>query len=133
MSCEGPQDLDAALGLQRNRDAAPGRAALEYLAGPAMCHSGGIVQGGFVCAWVDAAMARALGAVHGFDILPLTLELKISYLVAARPGIVVAEGWVIGGGRSVAFVEGQLSDPAGKLLAKATATFRIVRGHSAAR
>jgi CheY-like chemotaxis protein len=30
-----------------------------------MCHSGGVVQGGFVTGWIDAAMAHAIIAMTG--------------------------------------------------------------------
>ncbi|MCA6266432.1 MAG: PaaI family thioesterase, partial [Phenylobacterium sp.] len=52
-------DLHKTLGQQRLVTFEPGRAAIEYLAGAHMCHSGGVVQGGFICGWIDAAMAHA--------------------------------------------------------------------------
>lgn len=119
--------LDAALGFQRVRAAGPERATVEYRVLPHMCHSGGIAQGGFVCAWIDATMARVLSAMNGPGVLTLTLELKVSYLAATRPGLVIAEAWPIGGGKSLAFVEGHLLDAAQRLLAKGSATFKLLR------
>ena len=42
-----------------------------------------------------------------------------------RPGLVVAEAWVVQGGRRTAFVEGTLKDAAGTLLAKASSTITM--------
>ena len=36
-----------------------GRASIEYEAKIEQCHSGGVVQGGFISGWIDAAMAHA--------------------------------------------------------------------------
>jgi uncharacterized protein (TIGR00369 family) len=119
-------DLGATLGLVRVVSMTPeGRAVLEYRAGPHMCHSGGVVQGGFVTGWIDAAMAHAAIAMGGPDIVPMSLELKVSFFAPARPGIVVAEGWVERRGRSTCFFEGQLRDTTGRVLAKASSTLML--------
>ena len=87
------QDLQKSLGQQRLVTFEPGRAAIEYLAGAHMCHSGGVVQGGFICGWIDAAMAHAAMAGGG-DMTPMSLELKVSFFAPARPGLVIAEAWI---------------------------------------
>ena len=62
----GP-DLNDALGFVRRVEmSVEGRATVEYLAGRHMCHSGGVVQGGFITGWIDAAMAHAVMAMTGF-------------------------------------------------------------------
>ena len=99
-----------------------GRARLEYVAKPGMCHSGGVVQGGFVTGWIDAAMAHAVIAVLGDDVTPMSLEIKVSFFAPVRPGLVVAEGWIERRGRKTAFLEGRLLDEAGNVLAKGTST-----------
>lgn len=120
-------DLNATFGLVRRVEMNPeGRAVLEYEAGLHMCHSGGVVQGGFVTGWIDAAMAHALIAKYGEGFVPMSLELKVSFFASARPGRVLAEAWIEGGGKSTVFMEGRLSDPAGKVLAKATSTVRMM-------
>ena len=103
-------ELSRTLGLVRVVEMNPeGRATLEYQAGTHMCHSGGVVQGGFVTGWIDAAMAHAAIAMGGPDVSPMTLELKVSFFAPARPGLVVAEGWVERRGRSTCFFEGRLT------------------------
>lgn len=115
------------MGLTRivTMDAEAGRSCLEYLARAEQCHSGGVVQGGFVTGWIDAAMAHALIARLGEGIVPMTLELKVNFLAPARPGPVFAEGWIVKAGRKTAFVEGCLKDAAGDLLATASSTLML--------
>ena len=115
------------MGLTRIVEIDPaGRAVLEYEAKQAQCHSGGVVQGGFVTGWIDAAMAHAAIALTGDQIVPMTLELKVSFFAPARPGPVFAEGWVIKHDKRTAFYEGALKDGAGNLLAKATSTLAMI-------
>ncbi len=102
-----------------------GRAVLEYEAAPGMCHSGGVVQGGFVTGWIDAAMANAAIALHGAEVTPMTLEIKVSFFAPTRPGRVFAHGWVERHGRRTTFYEGCLKDGDGNVLAKATSTILL--------
>lgn len=102
-----------------------GRAVLEYEAGMHQCHSGGVVQGGFVTGWIDAAMGHAAIARHGDAVTPMTLELKVSFFAPVRPGRVFAEGWVERAGRRTGFYEGSLKDAAGTVLAKASSTIML--------
>ena len=121
-----PVDLYETMGLERIVAADPaGRAILEYRATPAQCHSGGVVQGGFVAGWIDAAMAHAVMAMPGDELVPMTLEIKVSFFAPTRPGVVTAEAWVVQGGRRTAFVEGSLKDATGTLLAKASSTIML--------
>ena len=133
----GVEDLNRTLGLVRRVEMDPaGRAVLEYEAGPHMCHSGGVVQGGFITGWIDAAMAHAAIAMAGNDIVPMSLELKVSFFAPARPGRVIAEAWVERKGKRNCFFEGRLLDTAGTVLAKASSTIMLAersRVESAAR
>ena len=117
--------LQTALGQVRVLKLEPGRAAIEYRVGPHMCHSGGVAQGGFVCGWIDAAMAHASLSLQP-EMTPMSLELKVSFFAPARPGIVIAEGWIERRGRSTCFLEGQLTDADGNVLAKASSTARLM-------
>ena len=120
-------DLERALGLVRCVETDPsGRAVLEYEAGAHMCHSGGVVQGGFISGWLDSAMARAVIAQLGFEMTPMSLDLKISFFAPARPGKVIAEGWVEKAGRTTCFTEARLLDRNGAVLAKASSTIRLI-------
>lgn len=102
-----------------------GRATLEYEAKEEQCHSGGVVQGGFITGWIDAAMAHAAMARNGMQIVPMSLELKVSFFAPARPGKVIAEGWVERHGKRTSFYEGHLKDENGTVLAKGTSTILL--------
>lgn len=118
--------LSDTLGQRRVVRMEGGRAAIEYEAGLHMCHSGGVVQGGFVSGWIDAAMAHAAVSLLGRDTSPMTLEMKVSFFAPARPGLVIAEGWIERQGRATCFAEGLLKDQQGNVLAKASSTLRLV-------
>ena len=117
--------LQATLGQVRVVSSEAGRSVIEYEVGPQMCHSGGVAQGGFVCGWIDAAMAHASLTLSP-EMTPMSLELKVSYFAPARPGRVTAEGWIERRGRATCFAEGRLLGPAGEVLAKASSTIRLI-------
>jgi acyl-CoA thioesterase len=121
-----PDTLYKEMGLVRIIEIDPvGRATLEYMATPEQSHSGGVVQGGFVTGWIDAAMAHAVMGIPGLDAVPMTLEIKVTFFAPTRPGLVIAEAWVVQSGRRTAFAEGTLKDSAGVLLAKASSTLTL--------
>jgi acyl-CoA thioesterase len=122
-----PHALSAALGLEKVVDhGESGRAVIHYRARMEMCHSGGIVQGGFVTGWIDAAMAHLVMAQSNFEVSPLTLEIKVSFLQAANPGLIIAEAWYERRGRTTAFLEGLIRNENGEVLAKGSSTVRLV-------
>lgn len=98
---------------------------LEYNPGPETTNPIGGVQGGFIAAMLDDTMALcALTAIGGGYVLP-TLEMKVTYLRPVKAGCVLAEGWLVHRGKSVAFLEGRLLDAEEKEIARATATAMI--------
>jgi uncharacterized protein (TIGR00369 family) len=124
---EGPAgSLPDSLAQRRIVRFDPGHAVIEYEVLPAMCHSGGVAQGGFVSGWIDAAMAHAVMAKHGFERVPISLELKVSFFAPANPGRVLAEGWIEKAGGRTLFAEGRLTTLDGKILAKASSTISLI-------
>ncbi len=100
-----------------------GRAVVAFTPDEDQCHSGGIVQGGFVTGWIDNAMATAAMASVHWERGMTTLEMKISFFRPARAGVTYrAEGWVERSGKKVMFLEGRLTDPDGVIVAKGTST-----------
>lgn len=69
-------------------------------------------------------MAHAAMNAAGGEVTPV--ELNVSFFAPARPGLVIAQGWVERQGRSVCFLEGRLTDGAGAVLAKASSTVRLM-------
>ena len=89
----------------------------------AYCHTNGtIAQGGFITAWLDAAMAHAvLHDTHHAQTL-FSLEIKVSFYEKVGPGEGRVEGRVIRRGKRVAFMSATLYNPDGQLAAEATST-----------
>ena len=106
-------------------DTTNGIASAKYIAQEKMCHSGGIVQGGFITGWIDAIMALACMAKCGPDVLVLTLEIKISFLNSAKVGEIISTAKVIKNSKSIAFMEGKLEDSNGSLVATGTCTAKL--------
>ena len=106
-------------------DTIHGIASAKYKAKEEMCHSGGIVQGGFVTGWIDAIMALACMAKCGPDVLVLTLEVKISFLNSAHVGEIISTAKVIKNTKSIAFLEGKIEDKNGLLIATGTCTAKL--------
>jgi len=87
------------------------------------CHTNGtIAQGGFITAWLDAAMAHAV--MHDSEHLQtvFSLEIKVSFYEKVGPGEGWVEGRVIKRGKRIAFLEAALYNPEGKLAAEASST-----------
>ena len=80
------------------------------------------VQGGYLCAMLDECMSVACMVASKMTHVAPTLEMKTSFLRPAAFGKLRGVGRVIKWGRTVAFTEGELYDPEGRLLAKATGT-----------
>lgn len=80
------------------------------------------IQGGYLCAMLDEAMSVACMVASGMTAVAPTLEMKTSFFRPGAPGKIRGLGRVVKWGRQVAFTEGELYDPDGRLLAKATGT-----------
>ncbi len=122
-----PQPCNITLGsVIVSVDQEAGRAVATFVAKPEFCHSEIIVQGGFLCGMVDTVMTQALFARAGLDIIVPTLEMKVSFLAPANPGVIRGEGEVVRQGKSTAFLEGSLFNEEGTLLVRASTTARII-------
>jgi len=89
---------------------------------------GGIAHGGVIASMLDSAIGLAHRTKLGFDVSHVTIELKINYLRAAWPGLITARGVSVSSGERVGYGEATLTDERDRVLARASATFLIVRG-----
>ena len=80
------------------------------------------IQGVYLCAMLDEAMSVACMVASGMTHVAPTAEMKTSFFRPAMPGMIKGIGRVAKWGRTIAFTEGELFDPEGRLLAKATGT-----------
>lgn len=82
----------------------------------------GSVQGGLVAGFLDEVMGWAHVWATDQAEAPLNLEISMSLLKPVPAGPLVGKGRVIRRGRKVIFLEGELLDPDGNVLARATST-----------
>ena len=108
-------------------DPVKGEAEVEYKARKNMCHSGNIVQGGFITGWLDAVMALACMSKVGINTLVLSLEIKTTFIKTVHPGDVKVTGRIIKAGKNIAFLEADLRDNKNNLLAKANQTVKLIK------
>ena len=89
-------------------------------------HSDGqVVQGGFVTGMLDAPIAHLLMGLFDFKIIPMTLDLNVSFLAPTRQGKLNCIAEVLQLGKSTAFMTSKLYQQ-DKLVASATSTVRLV-------
>jgi uncharacterized protein (TIGR00369 family) len=93
------------------------------------CNPHGIVQAGVHSVVHDAAMNFAINAgLRGRDRTRATLELKSELLRVARSDDrLTVRGEVVRQAKLVAYAEARVTDGAGQLVSKATATFLLHR------
>lgn len=82
----------------------------------------GTLHGGIYCDIADAAMGYAYAATLAEGETFTTIELKINFLRAVRKATLIAEARVVKAGNTVGYVECEVKDQTGKLVAKATST-----------
>lgn len=102
-------------------DSARGWVRMRYQPRAECCNPMGNVQGGIVVAMLDDAAAFSAIIKSGERIGIPTIELKASFFAPVKSGVpVFAEGRCIKLGRRIAFMEADLTDEAGTLLARLT-------------
>jgi uncharacterized protein (TIGR00369 family) len=103
-----------------------GTIVVRFEARPEFTNPLGHIQGGILAAMLDDTMGPALVVTLPPDQFAPTLEMKVSYFAPAKVGPIGGRGRVFHAGRINAFVEADLVDPHDELIARASATVRIV-------
>jgi len=104
-----------------------GTVELRFTARDEFTNRHGTIQGGILTAMLDSAGGMAsLAALERASSI-VTVEMKTTFFRPARPGSLRALGRVIHRGKTLMHTEADLLDDDGALIARATATFRIVR------
>ncbi|HEV2818351.1 MAG TPA: PaaI family thioesterase [Allosphingosinicella sp.] len=117
----------ATLGWELVReDPEAGTIEIAFHPGEAFLNPRGTIQGGFVAAMLDDTMGPALVSKNDGACIPATIDMNVTFLRAVRPGRVIGKGRVVSQGKTIAFLEGELFDTEGNLLARATSSARIV-------
>ncbi|MFZ1742719.1 MAG: PaaI family thioesterase [Pontixanthobacter sp.] len=95
---------------------------VNYTPPPSFASPRGAVQGGLIGGFLDEVMGTALLAASDGELLPLNLDLNMTFCRMVPLETITAKGRVIRAGNRVAFLEGELFDKHGNLLARATST-----------
>lgn len=93
---------------------------------PGFCNPAGNIQGGFVAAMLDDTLGPTVLVKSGGTHYCATIDLNVSYLAPARPGIFTGVGRIVQMGKTIAFLEGELFDAEGRCVARAVASARVV-------
>jgi uncharacterized protein (TIGR00369 family) len=104
------------------REIEPGRAVFQLQADERHHNPLGTLHGGIYCDLADAAMGYAYGATLGEGETFTTIELKINFLRGVRKGMLTAEAKVVKAGATLGYVECEIKDEQGRLMAKASST-----------
>jgi uncharacterized protein (TIGR00369 family) len=122
-----PPNCELTLGMTCIDKTEPGRTVWRMRADERFANPAGIVQGGFLGAMADSAMGSAtvtFAAADGRKVVAANVEMKTSFLAAARVGSVLeCTARVVSGGSRVAFAEAEVTDDAGRLVARASSTY----------
>ncbi|MEC7257991.1 MAG: PaaI family thioesterase [Pseudomonadota bacterium] len=105
-----------------------GRARLTLQVDDRHTNRHGVLHGGIIAMLLDSASGYT-GSRHADDeSLPpmLSLSFTTQFLAPAHAGEVMAIGRVTGGGRSTLFIEGELRDAEGRLIATSTGLYKRV-------
>ena len=122
-----PPPCDLTLGMVCIKKDEPGTTVWTMTVDERFCNPVGMMQGGFLAAFVDSAMgASSITAAKGRKIFSANAELKISFL---RPvpmdSFITCTATTVASGSRVNFVEADVHDQDGKLVARATSTYLI--------
>jgi acyl-coenzyme A thioesterase PaaI-like protein len=92
------------------------------------CHSGDIVQGGFVTAMLDAAMSHAAFGTDRTITGLASLDISTQYLGICRGNQPLrVSGWIKQATHRTAFFEGHIVSPDGSLVATAQSVAKVSR------
>jgi uncharacterized protein (TIGR00369 family) len=105
----------------------PGRTVWRMMADERFANPAGVVQGGFLAAFADSAMgASSVTWVKGRKVFSANAELKISFLAPVVVGrMLTCTAKVISGGRRTTFLEAEIIDDEGTMVAKASSTYLL--------
>lgn len=92
---------------------------------PEFLNPAGFIHGGMLAAMLDEIVAPTVAATLEPDQIALTLEIKVSFVAPAAAGRIIGRGRIVSRGRSICFVEAELRNDGGTLLAIATATSKV--------
>ena len=109
-----------------------GRAIATLQAGPQHANPMGTLHGGILCDIADAAMGYAFASTLAPEESFTTVDLKIHFFRPVWTAELRAEGRVAHRGRTIGYVECDVTDEEGRMIAKSSSTCLVLRGEQAA-
>ena len=107
-------------------DPSTGEVRLAFLARPEFANRHGTVSGGFLAAMLDSVTAAPILASLPEELTVVTTDLRVHYEKPAQLGELFGCGRISSRDDREVHSEGELANPAGDVVARATATFRLV-------
>lgn len=96
-----------------------------------------VVHGGVISSLIDSAAGGAVRSTRALDEIAArphaTSDLHVVYMAPARGSLLVADARVVRKGRTAVFTEVDVTDDAGRLVARGLVTFVIGQGPPARR
>lgn len=100
---------------------------MQFEPGLDCCHSVDIVQGGYITAMLDAAMAHVVIASEKFRVALSSIDINVSFLRPSRSGRYTAVGSIVKLGKTVGYLRAELFNDKGELTASATSSVYLTR------
>jgi len=113
------------------KEIADGRAIVTLAAGSQHANPMGTLHGGVLCDIADASMGMAFASTLTPGESFTTIELKINFFRPVWEARLRAEGKVVRRGSTIGYIECEVTDDGGRLVAKASSTCMVLRGERA--
>jgi uncharacterized protein (TIGR00369 family) len=108
-----------------------GRAVALLQTGPQHANPMGTLHGGVLCDLTDAAMGMAFASTLQREESFTTISLTINFFRPVWQSQLRAEAHVTSRGKNIGYIECEVTDEAGKRVAKASSTCSVLRGEHA--
>jgi len=118
------------IGFEAN-EIADGRAVVTLAAGSQHANPMGTLHGGVLCDIADAAMGMAFHSTLAPGESFTTIELKINFFRPVWTAQLRAEGKVVRRGSLMGYIECEITDEQGRLVAKSSSTCMVLKGDRA--
>ena len=105
-------------------EARDGRSRLEVSVEPHHGNQMGVAHGGLLMTLLDVCMGSAARSAVGGNVV--TVDMQVAFLAPAS-GRLVGEGRVVRAGKSLVFVEADISNSSGDLVCRGTSVFKTAR------
>ena len=126
LNSQWPPSVETLQGHATGFDQDASTLAMSFETDERFCHSGDIVQGGYISGMLDAVMAYAAIGMPDLCDGVATLEMKASFMQVGRNGCFIGSGRVVHAGRNIAYLNGELHQ-GDNLIAMATSTVKLLR------